>query len=128
MSNSVIKLALLCAFILSVSSGVAAAPATEKEPATSTPPETSKTTTAPETPSSQKKVSPPADKKNPKPQENPKGKKAKKKAPVSGKKGPSPAASSATLTKEDKEIIANLELLLLLELLNDYELFAEDPK
>ena len=32
------------------------------------------------------------------------------------------------LTREEKEIVENLELLLLLELLKDYDLFDEDPK
>jgi len=39
-----------------------------------------------------------------------------------------PAAKAKPLTKEEKEIVQNIELLLLLELLNDYELFDEEPK
>ena len=34
----------------------------------------------------------------------------------------------APLSKEEREILANLELLLLLDLLNDYDLFEEDPE
>ena len=49
-------------------------------------------------------------------------KKAAKK-PIKPKK-----VTAKPLTKEEKEIIENLELLLLLELLNDYTLFDEEPK
>ena len=61
---------------------------------------------------------------------DPKKTKTSKDASKKAAKKPIPPKKVAAkpLTKEEKEIIENLELLLLLELLNDYDLFDEEPK
>ena len=58
-------------------------------------------------------------------------KKAKKKGTADSKKAQKPPKNKpkkTALSSEDREIIQHLDLLLMFELLSDYDLFEEDPK
>lgn len=84
----------------------------------------------PPTQEKDKSVPPPATpKKNQAEQKSaPPSKASPKNAPKKkGSKEPAAKKPAPTLPQRDREIIAHLELLMMLELLSDYELFDESP-
>jgi len=95
-------------------------PPSATKPKAKTPPKTEAKTAQPK---AKKETPAKVDPKKAKTTKDAAKKAAKKPVPTKKKK-----AAVKPLTKEEKEIVENLELLLLLELLNDYDLFDEEPK
>lgn len=128
MGNSTYKLWPCIAIIVGALVGVAPCAFAQTPEKESPPPATKAKTPTP--PKTEVKAPQPKAKKDAPAKVAPKKAKTTKGATKKAAKKPAPTKKAAAkpLTKEEKEIVENLELLLLLELLNDYDLFDEEPK